>query len=184
MSKLSEFSKLKEKRHHLHAMSMAEAQEELATLRRRLLELRLQLRRGEVKNNRQFSQTKTDIARLLGHLGELNRQAWLEEHGLLPAEEAERESPEAEAEPAAPVRRARASRASAPVAEPVATVRTTTAPTTSAPVAEPEAPAADEAEALEAAEPEAIEPEAVEPEAAESEATDAEDETAPESEQA
>lgn len=184
MSKLSEFSKLKEKRHHLHAMSMAEAQEELATLRRRLLELRLQLRRGEVKNNRQFSQTKTDIARLLGHLGELNRQAWLEEHGLLPAEEAERESPEAEAEPAAPVRRARASRASAPVAEPVATVRTTTAPTTSAPVAEPEAPAADEAEALEAAEPEAIEPEAVEPEAAESEATGAEDETAPESEQA
>lgn len=67
-------SKLSEARRRIEAMGMAEAQEELKTLRRRLFDLRLQLSRGEVKNNRQFPQIKTDIARLMFHISELNRE--------------------------------------------------------------------------------------------------------------
>ena len=66
-------SKLSEARRRVSGMGMAEAQEELKTLRRRLFDLRLQLARGEVKNNRQFQQTKKEIARLMFHLSELNR---------------------------------------------------------------------------------------------------------------
>jgi large subunit ribosomal protein L29 len=54
---------------------MAEAQKELADNRKQLFHLRLQLSRGEVKNNRQFAQLKAEIARLMYHVSELNRQA-------------------------------------------------------------------------------------------------------------
>ena len=67
-------SKLSEARRRIQAMGMAEAQEELKTLRRRLFDLRLQLTRGEVKNNRQFPQVKADIARLMFHISDLNRE--------------------------------------------------------------------------------------------------------------
>jgi ribosomal protein L29 len=68
-------SKLSEARRHIQAMTMAEAQAELKTLRQQLFHLRLQLARGEVKNNRQFPQVKADIARLMFHMSELNRGA-------------------------------------------------------------------------------------------------------------
>jgi ribosomal protein L29 len=54
---------------------MATAQRELADHRKQLFHLRLQLSRGEVKNNRQFAQVKADIARLMYRISELNREA-------------------------------------------------------------------------------------------------------------
>ncbi len=86
-------SKLSEARRQVVGLGMAEAQEELKKLRRRLFELRLQLARGEVKNNRQFQQTKKDIARLMFHLGELNR-------GVEPEHEAEETAAETSKAPA------------------------------------------------------------------------------------
>ncbi len=68
-------SKLSEARSHVRSLDMAAAQEELKKLRKQLFELRLQLSRGEVKNNRQFAQIKADIARLMYHTSELNREA-------------------------------------------------------------------------------------------------------------
>ena len=68
-------SKLSEARAHVHALHMAGAQEELKKYRRQLCDLRLQLSRGEVKNNRQFAQIKAEIARLMFHISELNREA-------------------------------------------------------------------------------------------------------------
>jgi large subunit ribosomal protein L29 len=62
-------------------MDMADAQNELAVQRRRLFELRLQAARGDVKNNRLFTQTKKDIARLMQHIGELNHEARLVARG-------------------------------------------------------------------------------------------------------
>jgi ribosomal protein L29 len=76
-------SKANERRREIQAMDMATAQTELQTLRRRLFELRLQKERGEVKNNRQFPQTRKDIARLLMHIQELNHAAELEAAGAL-----------------------------------------------------------------------------------------------------
>jgi large subunit ribosomal protein L29 len=76
-------SKLKERRREIRAMTEEKAHEELATLRRELFDLRLQLKRGEVKNNRQFAQKRTDIARLLAHLTELRQTALLEAAGAL-----------------------------------------------------------------------------------------------------
>lgn len=73
-------------------MDMTAAQDELKTLRRRLFELRLQKERGEVKNNRQFPQTRADIARLMHHINELNHEAELAAAGVLIAED-ETESP-------------------------------------------------------------------------------------------
>lgn len=64
-------SKLSERRREIHAMSEAQSQQELADLRRKLFDLRLQKARGEVRDNRQFSKTRADIARLIYHLGEL-----------------------------------------------------------------------------------------------------------------
>ena len=64
-------SKLSDRRREIRGMSAAQAHQELSDLRRKLFELRLQKVRGEVKNNRQFPQIKTDIARLMHHLGEL-----------------------------------------------------------------------------------------------------------------
>jgi ribosomal protein L29 len=78
-------SKLSERRREIHAMTMAQSQEELAQLRKHLFELRLQKERGEVKNNRQFAQVKADIARVMHHLGELNNADLLEAAGTLEA---------------------------------------------------------------------------------------------------
>jgi ribosomal protein L29 len=82
-------SKLKERRREIRAMTEEKAHEELATLRRELFELRLQLKRGEVKNNRQFAQKRADIARLLTQLTELRQTALLETAGALEAPEPE-----------------------------------------------------------------------------------------------
>lgn len=118
-------SKLSETRRRINAMGMAEAQEELKTLRRRLFELRLQLARGEVKNNRQFPQIKADVARLMYRMSELNRMGPEEEEAEGEAEgETEAESAaEPVAEASAPQARARRPRRAA---------QTTQAPTTTA----------------------------------------------------
>ena len=79
-------SKLSDRRREIHALDMAQAQDELKRLRRKLFDLRLQHERGEVKNNREFPQTKADIARLMHHLSELNHAAQLEAEGALAAE--------------------------------------------------------------------------------------------------
>jgi ribosomal protein L29 len=68
-------SKLSEARRRIAGLDMADAQEELRTLRTQLFHLRLQHARGEVKNNRQFQQIRADIARLMFRLSELNRGA-------------------------------------------------------------------------------------------------------------
>jgi large subunit ribosomal protein L29 len=81
-------SKLSERRREIRAMDLPTAQRELAHLRRQLFELRLQHERGEVKNNRQFPQTKADIARLMYHIGELQHAAQLEAEGALVEPEA------------------------------------------------------------------------------------------------
>jgi ribosomal protein L29 len=65
---------LKERRQQIQQMSESEAQKELKELRLKLFTLRLQKQRGEVKNTRVFAQTKKDIARLLHHLGSLERE--------------------------------------------------------------------------------------------------------------
>ena len=82
-------SKLNERRREIHAMDMAAAQDELKRLRRKLFDLRLQHERGEVKNNREFPQTKADVARLMHHLSELNHAAELEAEGALAVEAAD-----------------------------------------------------------------------------------------------
>ena len=76
-------SKLSERRREVHGMDMAQAHDELAVQRRRLFELRLQAARGDVKNNRLFTQTKKDIARLMQHIGELTHEAQLAAEGGL-----------------------------------------------------------------------------------------------------
>lgn len=79
-------SKLKDRRRDVQAMDLATAHEELKTLRDQLFRLRLQHQRGEVKNNRQFPQTKKDIARLLHHIGELQHASEVEAEGVLTTE--------------------------------------------------------------------------------------------------
>lgn len=64
-------SKQNERRREIHAMSEAQTHQELADLRKKLFELRLQKTRGEVRDNRQFPKLKADIARLTHHLSEL-----------------------------------------------------------------------------------------------------------------
>ena len=76
-------SKLSERRREIHAMSEAQTHQELADLRRKLFELRLQKTRGEVRDNRQFPQIKADIARLTHHLGELTHAAVMAASGEL-----------------------------------------------------------------------------------------------------
>jgi large subunit ribosomal protein L29 len=67
-------SKAKERRKQIKELTVAEANRELKDLRMRLFNLRLQHQRGEVKNNRVFSQTRKDIARLLHRLTELEAE--------------------------------------------------------------------------------------------------------------
>jgi large subunit ribosomal protein L29 len=81
-------SKLSERRREIHGMSAAQAHQELADLRRKLFELRLQKVRGEVKDNRQFPQVKADIARLMHHLGELQHAQVMDAAGELTDETA------------------------------------------------------------------------------------------------
>jgi ribosomal protein L29 len=76
-------SKLNDRRREIHAMDMTTAQDELKTLRRQLLDLRLQKERGEVKNNRQFPQVRADVARLMHHIGELNHASRVAAEGGL-----------------------------------------------------------------------------------------------------
>jgi large subunit ribosomal protein L29 len=68
-------SKAKERRKQIQEFSVSETQRELKDLRMKLFNLRLQHQRGEVKNNRVFSQTRKDIARLLHRLKQLEVEA-------------------------------------------------------------------------------------------------------------
>jgi len=68
-------SKLKERRNEIRQLGLGEAQRELNEQRLKLLHLRLQKQRGEVKDHRQFARTRKDIARLLHYIAELNRAA-------------------------------------------------------------------------------------------------------------
>ncbi len=81
-------SKLSERRREIQAMSEAQSQQELADLRRKLFDLRLQKARGEVKDNRQFPKIRADIARLLHHLGELRHAEEMAASGELATETA------------------------------------------------------------------------------------------------
>ncbi len=67
-------SKVSDRRKELSALSEAKAQEELKKLRLQLFNLRLQQQRGEVKNNRMFTQTRKDIARLMHQLSLLENE--------------------------------------------------------------------------------------------------------------
>ena len=67
-------SKAKERRKQIRELTIAETDRELKDLRMKLFNLRLQHQRGEVKNNRIFSQTRKDIARLLHRLTELEAE--------------------------------------------------------------------------------------------------------------
>ncbi len=67
-------SKAKERRKQIQELTVAEANRELKDLRMKLFNLRLQHQRGEVKNNRVFTQTRKDIARLLHRLTQLEAE--------------------------------------------------------------------------------------------------------------
>ena len=68
-------SKAKERRKQIREFTVAESHRELKDLRMKLFNLRLQHQRGEVKNNRVFTQTRKDIARVLHRLTELEAEA-------------------------------------------------------------------------------------------------------------
>jgi ribosomal protein L29 len=67
-------SKAKERRKQIREFTVAETNRELKDLRMKLFNLRLQHQRGEVKNNRVFTQTRKDIARLLHRLTQLEAE--------------------------------------------------------------------------------------------------------------
>jgi large subunit ribosomal protein L29 len=64
-------SKARERRKQIQEFNIAEANRELKDLRMKLFNLRLQQQRGEIKNNRVFTQTRKDIARVLHRLTQL-----------------------------------------------------------------------------------------------------------------
>lgn len=68
-------SKVRERKKQIQEFTVSEAQRELKDLRMKLFNLRLQQQRGEIKNNRVFTQTRKDIARLLHHLTQLEAEA-------------------------------------------------------------------------------------------------------------
>ncbi len=68
-------SKVKERKKQIQEFTVAEAQRELKDLRMKLFNLRLQQQRGEIKNNRVFTQTRKDIARVLHRLTQLEAEA-------------------------------------------------------------------------------------------------------------
>ncbi|HET7641102.1 MAG TPA: 50S ribosomal protein L29, partial [Ktedonobacteraceae bacterium] len=59
----------------IQEFTVSEANRELKDLRMKLFNLRLQQQRGEIKNNRVFTQTRKDIARVLHHLTQLEAEA-------------------------------------------------------------------------------------------------------------
>ena len=67
-------SKLNERRKQIAEYSAGEALRELKELRLKLFNLRLQQQRGEIKNNRVFTQTRKDIARVLHRLTQLEAE--------------------------------------------------------------------------------------------------------------
>jgi ribosomal protein L29 len=67
-------SKAKERRKQIQELTVVETNRELKDLRMKLFNLRLQHQRGEVKNNRVFTQTRKDIARLLHRLKQLETE--------------------------------------------------------------------------------------------------------------
>ena len=67
-------SKARERRKQIQEFTVAEANRELKDFRMKLFNLRLQHQRGEVKNNRVFTQTRKDIARLLHRLTQLEEE--------------------------------------------------------------------------------------------------------------
>ena len=67
--------KAKERRKQISEFAPGEAQSELKELRVKLFNLRLQQQRGEIKNNRVFTQTRKDIARVLHRLSQLEAEA-------------------------------------------------------------------------------------------------------------
>jgi large subunit ribosomal protein L29 len=66
--------KVNERRKQIQGYSEGEAQRELKDLRLKLFNLRLQQQRGEIKNNRAFTQTRKDIARVMLRLSQLEGQ--------------------------------------------------------------------------------------------------------------
>jgi len=66
--------KVNERRKQIQTYNEGEAQRELKDLRLKLFNLRLQQQRGEVKNNRIFTQTRKDIARVLHRLSQLEAE--------------------------------------------------------------------------------------------------------------
>jgi ribosomal protein L29 len=66
--------KVNERRKQVMNFNIGEAQRELKELRLKLFNLRLQQQRGEIKNNRAFTQTRKDIARVMHRLTQLEEQ--------------------------------------------------------------------------------------------------------------
>jgi large subunit ribosomal protein L29 len=66
--------KVNERRKQINDYNIGEAQRELKELRNKQFQLRLQQQRGEIKNNRAFTQTRKDIARVLARLTQLEEQ--------------------------------------------------------------------------------------------------------------
>jgi ribosomal protein L29 len=67
-------SKRNERRKEVAELSSGEAQKQIKDLRLKLFNLRLQQQRGEVKNNRVFTETRKDIARLLHRVTQLENE--------------------------------------------------------------------------------------------------------------
>lgn len=63
--------KVNERRKQIMNFNEGEAQRELKDLRMKLFNFRLQQQRGEIKNNRVFTQTRKDLARVLSRLTQL-----------------------------------------------------------------------------------------------------------------
>jgi large subunit ribosomal protein L29 len=63
--------KVNERRKQVMNFNEGEAQRELKELRLKLFNLRLQQQRGEIKDNRAFTHTRKDIARVLHRLTQL-----------------------------------------------------------------------------------------------------------------
>lgn len=66
--------KVNERRKQIRDYSEGEAQRELKDLRMKMFNFRLQQQRGEIKNNRAFTQTRKDIARVKQHLTQLSKE--------------------------------------------------------------------------------------------------------------
>lgn len=65
--------KVNERRKQLMNYNEGEARRELKELHDKLFRSRLQQQRGEIKNNRVFTQTRKDIARLKHRLSQLEQ---------------------------------------------------------------------------------------------------------------